>query len=346
MLAYQLIARPGFVDFQVYHEAGRKAFDHHTVYDVTTIDQFKYAPFVALIFGVFFHGTARGSAGLAFAVCMTGMWAILVRRWTLPARIPFALVLPFFAPSIATDIAMGQVNALALLLLTLGFEHLDEDRAWKTGVFWGLALQLKLYAVLAFPILLFRGDWRRIAVILTCFSSCNFLLVPLAHGWGPGLSECWRWAETLTTSTDDLILNRDNISLLGVSGKWLHSLGSVSPWLPRCAWSAVALGFLFVQWRWRRQQAWWLLAWSLIGILVLNPLAWSYWLAVLLPAFGLGLSRLAEAGRWRLLLAIAILSLQPLTFIDQALVHRGASLLLAGAASWMLLSHRREFLRA
>ena len=338
--------RPDFSDFKVYWLAGSKALAHLTVYDVEGHYQYKYSPFVALLWGTphALGGSRYLWAVLHYAACAAGFLAL----WFVCARLLdrrrslwlFLIGLITFSIGLRDELKLGQANLWPLLLVLPAWVSGARPRAAKgfdwnglaIGAAWGFAVQWKLYALVLGPLWLLRRRWAVFvgAVAFTLLS--QGLLLSLAHGSDFAWQENMRWVRSLTTSSEALLVSQFNVSALGILGKWGANLGlSFGAWAYvlwlgiACAWGAILL------WSERNAEArgasylvFWSASWAWAGIVVLNPLVWPYWLCFCLPLF---LAYVNEHALSRDLVFIMVAGLFVLAnwLQNGALVHGGLS---------------------
>lgn len=299
--------RPDFSDFKVYWLAGAKAIAHHTVYDVEGHYQYKYSPFVALLWGVpHVLGGSRYLWALAHyaasALGFLSLWFLCARLLDRERRLWLWLIaLVTFSIGLRDDLKLGQANLWPILLVLPAWlsgararEHKGIDSAGLAiGAAWGFAVQWKLYALVLGPVWLLRRRWSVFAgaIAFTLLS----LGVALSAVHGPELAwqENVSWLRSLTTSSEELLLSQYNVSALGIFGKWGAQVGlAFGAWayilwlMLACAWG------LIVVWAEREAAArgaaylvFWSASWAWAGIVLLNPLVWPYWLNFCLPLF-------------------------------------------------------------
>lgn len=311
--------RPNFSDFRVYWVAGTKAAQHLTVYDVQGHYQFKYSPFIALIWALPTHlRSAYLWSRLHYIVTGIG-WYVLIyafaraldRKRALPL---WAAACAVFSVAIRDELKLGQVNLWPFLLVVPAWfagrrptqsRGFDWNGFW-IGVAWGFAVQWKLYAVLLGPLWLLRRRFTvfagAIAVTLVTLGAA----MALAHGRTFAVEENLRWLQSLTVSSQLLLISTYNVSILGILGKAATAIG-----IPFGAWAyliwlaVLALGLLALAWgeqtasesnarlRWFWPASF---IWALVA--VVNPLVWPYWQLLTLPLFMLYFARGTEDG-WR-----------------------------------------------
>jgi len=306
--------RPDFSDFKVYWLAGEKAAAHQTVYDVEGHYQYKYSPFVALLWAVphALPGTRYQWAVAHYAACGLGYLALfwlsarLIRReHALPL---FLVALTVFSIGLRDELKLGQANLWPLLLVLpawfagkaspaietaqAGSGRLDL-RGLAIGAAWAFAIQWKLYALVLAPVWLLRfrlSVWLG-ALAFTVLSL--FGALALAHGADFAVQENLRWVRSLTASSEELLISQYNVSALGIFGKWGLRAG-----VPFGAWAYALWAVLALAWGavlvWAERDAqrrdaprlrFWSTSWAWAGIVILNPLVWPYWLLFCVPLF-------------------------------------------------------------
>jgi hypothetical protein len=310
---------PNFSDFHVYWVAGTKAARSLTVYDVSGHYQFKYSPFIALLWSIPTHvRSAYLWSRLHYAVTGIGWYVLL---YWLAHRLDPKRALPLWAASCAVfslairdELKLGQVNLWPfLLVLPAWFEGrrspesrgFDRQGFW-IGAAWGFAVQWKLYALILGPLWLLR---RRPAVFVGAIAFTALTLgaaMTLAHGPQFALEENVRWVQSLTASSQELLVSVYNVSILGVLGKAAQAAG-----IPFGAWAyliwlaVLALGLVALAWGEQvaldssERLPWFWPAsfiWALIA--VVNPLVWPYWELLVVPLFAIYFARGTEHG-WR-----------------------------------------------
>jgi hypothetical protein len=290
-----LIPSPeGLIDLAVYFEAGQKALAHQTVYDVQGHFQFKYSPFIAYLFGLFFYPFSFAELGKAYY--FFNVLAFLILKFFFVREIigtkdknsfinAFFLTTLFYGFAISVELNLGQINILPFALLFLFYKSLStQRRTWLNflimSTFLSVAIQIKLYSLIVMPFLLFRREYLLIALTFLNLAFLSLGALVLIHSPEFALSENIAWVKTLTTSSSDLLYSRDNISLLGIIGKWTNS-SSVAYGF----WVFSVLAFLFLQFKIRKRSNLENFVFSLTAITLINPLVWIYWIILTIPMF-------------------------------------------------------------
>ena len=354
--------RPDFSDFKVYWLAGAKAAQHHTVYDVQGHYQYKYSPFVALLWSLpaaHLPGARYHWAWLHYVACGVGWYAVwfLLARELDPKR-TFGLWLALvavFSVGVRDELKLGQANLWPFLLVLPAWlaprrSSVEQPggavrpRGFDTagfaiGVAWGLAIQWKLYALVLAPLWLLRQR-RAVWIGALCATFVTLLLVlGLAHGWQFAVAENVRWLRSLTGSSEELLISTYNVSTLGILGKWTTRAGGSPP-----VWVYAVGALLAVAWAsalfWSEREAarrkapfdrFWSASWAWAAIVVLNPLVWPYWLLFCAPLFLAYVAGATRAGGlraaglrfWFVCGLFAVMNWAQ----NYAVVHRGGSLL-------------------
>ena len=318
--------RPNFSDFKVYWVAGEKAAAHRTVYDVVGHFQYKYSPFVALLWGIphVLPGQRYHWAALHYAACGLGFVALwFALAYVTDRTRSFALwlvTLAVFGVGLRDELKLGQANLWPFLLVLPAWfvgprprprapAHDQPARGvdWQgllIGACWGFAIQWKLYALILGPLWLLR---RRMAIWV---GAAGFTLLTLggalavAHGPSFAWHENLSWLQSLLLSSEELVVSRFNVSTLGILGKWSRHLGVPDrPWA-QLAWAGLLFAWVVTLF-WAEREAqrrddrfmrFWAASWAWAWIVVLNPLVWPYWLLFCIPLF---LAYVQEATRDR-----------------------------------------------
>jgi hypothetical protein len=293
------------VDFEVFYKAGKKAFLHHTVYDVTGHWQFKYSPLIASIFGATLSQLEYPQAQVIFTLMLAILWPLLIysiintleRKFFKDLKFSslekMGLVLLFYGNSYLRELVLGQVNLIPFALLFSFFRVYSDTsqsdlargmiyylKLLALASLWSLAIQVKLFSVLIGAYLLFRKEFVLIALTLGVTFGLDVLLLSLFHNGSFVWSENLTWLKTLNESSISLITNSHNSSLLGFLSRVPYIQTISGP-----IWIASTLWFLRIQYVTRNLDPMINFALSLLAILLLNPLVWNYWTLLSIPAF-------------------------------------------------------------
>lgn len=355
--------RPNFTDFHVYWVAGTKAAQHKTVYDVEGHYQFKYSPFIALLWAIpTYVRSAYLWSRLHYVATLLGWYALiywLAHKLDAKRALPlWAAACAVFSLALRDELKLGQVNLWPFLLVLPAWFHgrrapdrrgFDRAGFW-IGAAWGFAVQWKLYALLLGPLWLLRRRPAVFAGAITFTIATLGLAMVIAHGPAFTLEENLHWAQSLTASSQELLISRYNVSILGILGKAALAVGiGFGAWAYAVWLAALALGLAALAWGERvASESHELLPWfwpaSFVWALVavVNPLVWPYWQLLALPLFMLYFARgterawLGESTMFWIVVAFFTLSnwLQ-----NTAIVHYGAGL--AGIVALLIDAYRQ-----
>jgi hypothetical protein len=275
-----------------------------------------YVPFAWLPYG--FAGAlhvAAEAALLGAAAWIGGPLVGISRKWALVGALAWA-------PA-AAGVISGQETGLGLLLVVLAARALGggqlaggpgRPRGWLGGVFIGLlAYKPQLFAPQA-GLLLWRGLWRALAVVLAAIA-VHYLLGVVATGgdWSwPG-----PWLEAIRAySRPDFVANGWQAVSLPAFGTWLE-VATGLPALPAIGYlagAAVVVAALSALRRWPVVPA---LALAAAVGLVISPHAWVYDATLLLPAIAIFAAAATARGwpwqdRWLLAAAYTLALAWPL----------------------------------
>ncbi len=292
--------QPKFDDFGVYYQAGLKAYAHHTVFDVTGHLQFKYSPFVALLFGCSFSLFAYEDAAWAFYAInafLCVVFAVLLandaadyyrRRFPKQIRLKEAAWMAllvfsaFFVVGIRDELKLGQLNLIALLLCYSAFRNQDESGSGtvRGGALLALAIQIKLYCLIFVPLLLFRRAWTMTFFAVASVAVMNFGWLAAFNGMDFAVSETSGWLTSLFASSRDLLSDGYNVSVLGVLVRW----AGIQSWV-YVIWGLMVAIYLHFAFAMRDADPLYGFLFGMACVLPLNPLAWPYWTILAAPAF-------------------------------------------------------------
>jgi len=278
------------VDFQVNYTAGARLSWGESLY--RTGDghyQFKYPPFAAMLYLplALLPLPAAKAVWFALVVLATGASFYLSFRLASSKRkgvgwlasLPLLILGRYFF----REIQLGQINALltCLLLVMTGLLASAEKKlspraeTWA-GVFWGLAVALKPYALIFLPYLVLKRKARPL-VSGAVFLVLAFLMPSCYYGLAGNVTVHKEWIKTLSQSTPQLLTSQDNASLLAMFTKWTGR-----PHLSVQLWAVCLVllaGFLFCLIRkGRAQENPVPLDCGLLLLLIplISPLGWDY----------------------------------------------------------------------
>ncbi|MHB8054918.1 MAG: glycosyltransferase family 87 protein [Candidatus Aminicenantales bacterium] len=298
------------VDFNVNYAAGDRLLHGETLYRLSDQHyQFKYEPFCAVIYA---------PLALLPPTAARAVWYVLVLAAVAALFFLTARLLPtaagksggkvallaglVLAKFLLREIQLGQINAIITALLMLMVFNLERDEAKRSpgrtaaaGLLWALAMAMKPYAVIFLPYFVLRRRWNVLWPALTAFGLT--LLVPAAYyGFQGNLVVHEEWIVSLSASTPALFSAQDNVSLLAMLTKWIHSPG-LAQFIYILLIPALALVVYFYI---RRGQKIGFRAsipenfLLLLLIPLISPLGWDYTFLTALPAVALVLQHYGD----------------------------------------------------
>ncbi|RYZ86692.1 MAG: DUF2029 domain-containing protein [Proteobacteria bacterium] len=276
-----------WVDFPVFFTSAKKAQSFQTLYDVTGHFQFKYSPFIGTLFGWLFRDLDFETASIRWIVLCFSFWIFFILQSVkrLPNRhksitnLSLLLVCLFINP-LRLEWELGQINGFVLIVLYGTF--IFSNRKTVLGdviaaLGFALAIQLKLYSLIAVPVFLFRKRGLLLILTMVWIVATTLGVLTLQRGWDAAWTENLAWLATLTQSTGQLITDYSNISILGWVARLTHPLvGAVVTF-------SVILSYVVLEWRLRERPLFQTYPRFLAAIVVLNPLVWTYWVLFLIP---------------------------------------------------------------
>jgi Glycosyltransferase family 87 len=282
-----------FCDLAVYYAAGQKILLHHTVYDVPGHFQYKYAPWISLLFGYLLTPFEFDSLKYTFHFLSLVAWLFYI-VWMakqVQSRIsaPFIFLL-FLINHLATELIVGQVNLWALASFAAMYVMLNKKTL--LGDFWAgflfcFAFSVKLSLLIAIPYLIFRRHWMVLVSASFAYLLFGVGVVSLTSGVDFTISEHWAWIASLTKSSRELLDFHNNISILGMLMK-----ASISFQVASLIWGAFLGAFVLIQWKWRKSTPLFQLGLQGASMVLLSPIAWQNWALYYFPAL------LMQADTW------------------------------------------------
>ncbi len=274
------------LDIGVYWDAVQRWGNGLSAYQSGIHLQFKYSPFTTWVFERVLGGVSLPEAYRIYPWVMVPIWMGLF--YPLLRAFPFWGIAAFAicAPAIAEELKLGQINAIALAMLAITASARPALR-WKQASLVGVALAIgigfKLFLALWLPMMLIRREWKALLCFTVALFALNFGVVGFRLGWLATLQENWEWLSHLWSSSEDLLASRYNTSWIGVMSKT-----GLAPFLVKMIWVVLVVGWLGGIYRYRAmltREVSAALAYTGLAILGLNPLVWSYWIWLAIPAF-------------------------------------------------------------
>lgn len=274
-------------DFSVCYKGGKRIATGETLYRASDGHlQYKYSPGSAVFFSLIALLPQEAAKFIWYALELILLSAVFVISYdVLPDKLKkkgviigfsFLILLKFTA----REIELGQVNILIIFLLLMVLMAVLNKKETRAGVFWGVSLLFKPYALVFLPYFLLK---KRIKLILIGIAVVlvGLFLPSLFYGIKGNIIVLGEWQQSLSLSTSPLfdvygnaslhtffmkILPFDNLDLA-----WIFILGS-----------ALLLGaaVLWMMWEGKRgsHEKPEVLEFSFLCILIplLSPLGWYY----------------------------------------------------------------------
>jgi len=217
--AYVIRVRNDMTDFGVCYQAGERIVHGETLYRPSDGHlQHKYSPPSALFFSAFTlfpYEWAKLIWYILEFVFLWGVFSLSIKMLPSPGKnagmlcfLTFLIMLKF----LAREVELGQVNIFIILTLTLMLSFLLRKKETAAGLFWGVSLFFKPYALAFLPYFLIKKRFKPAAVGVAFFIAG--LAVPsLFYGLRGNLLVLKEWPTTLSSSTRPLLAVYDNSSL-------------------------------------------------------------------------------------------------------------------------------------
>jgi hypothetical protein len=285
-------SRRDFVDFEVFRTAAVRALDAEPLYRAEDGHyQFKYWPAFAFAAAPFaFIGEEAGKA--VWYALTVGLVALLIRQSIrlLPDRRLSVHALTWWTllctgKFIVIELVNGQTNAMLAAVIVLALTAVNRGRPLIAGALVGAAVFVKPYAVILIPWLAAsQGPGATAAAAAVVGAG---LLAPSAiYGWQGNLDLLTAWYRTVSLTTAENLLVRENISFNTMWANWIGA-GVTASWLALITCAASLAGPALIWWKRRavRQPAYLEVSALVLLMPVISPQGWDYVLLVATPAF-------------------------------------------------------------
>lgn len=276
-----------WVDFPVFFITAKKAQEYQTLYDIAGHFQFKYSPWIGVLFGWFRGEGSFESVSLKWAILGFVAWIFFITQCvkSLPKRHNSItnlslLLLVLFTNPLRLEWELGQINGVVMLVLYGTFTFLNRKTILfdlVAALMFAFAIQLKLYALIAVPIFVFRKRIFFLIATTVWIAATTLGFLAWQRGWEASLAENAAWISTLTHSTEGLIQDFSNISVFGWVARIAGGGGSV------VVGAGLILAYVYHEWRNRSGDLKDSYTRFLAAIVVFNPLVWTYWVLFLIP---------------------------------------------------------------
>jgi len=218
---YQFWVRKDMSDFSVCYKAGERIIQGETIYRESDGHmQYKYSPPSALFFSAFSflpYDWARLFWYILEFLFLLGIFILSFKILPVPEKKAAAACLWTFLillKFLGREVELGQVNLFILFILTLMLYSLLEEKESISGLFWGISLFFKPYALVFLPYFLIKRKYRITGVGLALFLF-GLALPALFYGLPGNLLVLEEWPANLSHSTASLLSVYDNASLYG-----------------------------------------------------------------------------------------------------------------------------------
>ncbi|MBN1115120.1 MAG: DUF2029 domain-containing protein, partial [Oligoflexia bacterium] len=195
----------------------------------------------------------------------------------------FSVFILFYAVALRSELKMGNANifSVGLLVVFLYLYHFRRLNAYLPGLILAVAVSFKLYALIIVPFLLYRREFGIILSFVVWFVLLNFFVTALFHhSPSYAVNENILWFSTLTDASADLLKSRYNVSVMG----FMVNLGVKRGAALYSIWSVFIAAFLYIQYKMRHMGFTYTVSITMLGILFLTPVTWSYWVVFSFPA--------------------------------------------------------------
>jgi hypothetical protein len=219
LLVYVFWVRKDMSDFGVCYQGGKRILEGETLYRVSDGHlQYKYSPPSAVFFSLLALLPYEAAKFIWYLSELVFLYLILILSYKiLPSRlkkkgtiIVFSLLI--LAKFYAREIELGQVNIHIILVLTLMLLAVLSRKDVLAGLWWGLSLFFKPYALVFLPYFLLKRRFGLavsgiVVAILGLFSPMVF------YGFKGNIVVLKEWLNSLSRSTSPLLATFDNASL-------------------------------------------------------------------------------------------------------------------------------------
>ncbi len=219
LLVYIFWVRRDMSDFGVCYQGGKRILKGETLYRASDGHlQYKYSPPSAVFFSLLALLPYEAAKFIWYLSELVFLYLSLILSYKiLPKKLKkkgtvIVLSLLILAKFCAREIELGQVNIHILLILTLMLLAVINHKDVLAGLWWGLTLFFKPYALVFLPYFLLKRRFRLVATgivvaILGLFSPVVF------YGFEGSLVVMKEWLSSLSRSTSPLLATFDNASL-------------------------------------------------------------------------------------------------------------------------------------
>ncbi len=285
-------SRRDFVDFEVFRTAGIRALAGEPLYRAEDGHyQFKYWP--AFAFAVMpFAGVGPETGKVIWYALSVGVIAFFLRQSIriLPDRRSTARALTWWTvlltgKFLVIELVNGQTNALLGALIVLALTAVQAGRPAAAGALVALAAFVKPYALLLLPWLVVTQGVRASASALAVLVA-GWMLPAVWYGWQGNLNLLAGWYSTVTATTSENLMVRENISFATMWAKWIGGGPAASGLAVLSVAGVLAVPVAMWGMRKRVEQPAYLEVSALLLLMpLISPQGWDYVLLAAVPAF-------------------------------------------------------------
>lgn len=161
----------GTLDFQVYFPYEFNKAIANLGYQNIFASYAPNTPFLAALF-LPFSGVSVGMAKLLFNAISIGLFVLSIYRlfsfYTINRKWVLLIPILFLVP-IKNNLLFGQVYFLLFFLLAEGWMAYEKKQLKWMGLFWSVAILIKVFPVLLFVVLLLKRQWKPLFyLVLSC----------------------------------------------------------------------------------------------------------------------------------------------------------------------------------
>jgi len=232
LLVFFIKGKDEMTDFQVNYVAGKRLRWAETLYRLEDEHyMFKYLPSSAFLYLPLSYLPLQAAKMIWYFLVITcSAFIIFMSYRLLPHgdKPKYLLILPFLINLryFSRELFLGQINTLVTssLLIMIWYlvsegEESSPRKEISAGLFWGLAVALKPYAVIFFPYLVLKKKWRALLSGIG-FIGAALLAPAMFYGLRGNSLVLKEWYLTLTRTTPGLLSSLDNVSLIACFTKW------------------------------------------------------------------------------------------------------------------------------
>jgi hypothetical protein len=310
-------------DFEVYWTAGARAAAAEPLYRESDGHyRFKYLPAFALFVAPLSAIPLTYAKAAWFALSLgavVGLIALSSRHVPDPALgrgALSALTVVAMAKFYGHELVLGQANIIFGALVMAAYAAWRHRGTLLAGLFLGVAVGVKPYAVFLVPYLAIVGRWR---TAVASSAAIGLLLVAPAsvYGWTGSLRLLRDWWITATETSTPNLTNADSISVFAMYAKWV-GWGSAA-----LAASIGTIGVLFtaglavLAWRHRARDPEFLeVALVLTAMPLVTPQGWDYMLLLSTPLVMALIAQAPRLARWEAVLTWTALAIVAFSLFD------------------------------